>query len=215
MDRHKKWREWYENEIQQPYFLKIMETAERFNAHTLLSPSREYWFRAFEFPDITKIHTIITGSRPHCEAYAADGFAFSSIDDTDREMGLLYRKLFTELGVTYDQYDNSKQKWLDRGILCMPMELTTVSGNGICNNTLWLPFTKRVLRYFIEDEQMRAFVFLDKYWWKANELFFDKQERPHLYIQSDIRDPAFQKERIFTLVNKFVEKNYNYNIDWQ
>ena len=96
MNRHEQWRKWYENEKKQPYFQAIYQQALEMDSHTLLSPDPVYWLRAFEFDDFTKIHTVIVGNRPHKHAYAADGYAFSSIDETDREMGLLYRKLYKE-----------------------------------------------------------------------------------------------------------------------
>lgn len=214
-DRHKKWREWYENEIRQPYFIKIMETAKKIDDEEMLSPDQEFWLKALEFEDISKIHTIIIASRPYNDAYAADGYAFSSIDEADHEMGLLYRKLNSELGITYDQNDNSKEKWVKQGILPLCIELTAKCGQFMDNTMLWRPFTVRVLRYFLEDDQLRAFVFLDRYSSGILDLFYDKDKKEHLIIQQDIRKPNFQTAAIFNRVNDYVTRNYSFNIDWR
>ena len=215
MTRHEKWRQWYENETRQPYFQHIMEEATRLDETYVLSPDRDLWLKALEFPNFAKIHTVIVASRPFNEAYAADGYAFSCIDEADREMGLLYRKLYNELGVVYDQSDNSKERWAKQGILLLSMELTTRSGKFKDDTRLWTPFTKRVLRYLIEDDQRRAFLFLDRYTPHMSELFADKPEREHLYINQDIRTPDFQKAPVFAPVNHFIMSNYSYNINWQ
>lgn len=214
MNRHEKWLNWYNNEKKQPYFKDIYNRALKLNEEVLLSPEPQYWFRALDFDDISKIHTVIIASRPFNDAYAADGYAFSCIDEADREMGLLYRKLYNELGVVYDQYDNSKQRWAEQGVLLLCMELTTQCGKFKDDTRLWTPFTQRVLRYFIEDDQLRAFVFLDRYSSHIPALFADKPEREHLYLNYDIRTPEFQRAAIFTPVNNFIMSNYSRNIDW-
>jgi uracil DNA glycosylase len=214
LTRHEKWQAWLENELRQPYAQRIIETAKNLDKNFILSPDRDLWFRSLEFPDITKIHTIITSSRPHKEAYASDGLAFSSIGEADRETGFLYRKLYSELGVIYDQYDNSKTRWLEQGVLCLPIELTTKSGQGHDQTQLWYPFTTRVLRYFIEENQNRAFIFLDQYSQKNYNLFYDRNERPHFYYLEDIRFPDFLKRPLFKDLNKFIWENYQKEIDW-
>lgn len=215
MNRHEQWREWYENEKKQPYFQAIYRQALEMDSHTLLSPDPAYWLRAFEFDDFTKIHTLIIGNRPHHHAYASDGYAFSSIDDPDREMGLLYRKLYDELGIVYNQEDNSKERWVKQGILPMNIELTTISGNPLNTERLWYPFTRRVIRYFIDDIQLRAFIFLDRFTPYMPELFVDKLSKEHLYVNCHLWSTDFQSKKIFTPVNDFIEKNYSYRIDWQ
>ena len=213
-DRHSKWRKWYENEMQQPYFTKILETAEQIDNKEMLSPDRTLWLKALEFPDISKIHTIIIASKPYNDAYAADGYAFSCIDEADYEMGLLYRKLNNELGVVYDQFDNSKERWVQQGILPLCIELTAKCGQFMDNSMLWRPFTTKVLRYFLDDDQLRAFIFLDRYSSQILDLFYDKHEKEHLIIQQDIRKPEFQTAAIFNPVNNFIMRNYSLNIDW-
>lgn len=216
MTAHEKWRKWYENELQQPYVQKIIAAAHKLDNEYLLSPAPEYWLRVFDFPDISKIHTILVGSRPYHETYAADGFAFSSTDETNREMSLLYRKLETELGITYDRRDNSKLKWFNQGILPICMELTVPNGHPRYNDLLWFPFVVKVLRYFIEDNQRRVFIFLDKYSRTTSDLFWDKHKRKdfHLYLQEDIDSTSFLKRDFFSLANNFIKKYYNLEIDW-
>jgi uracil DNA glycosylase len=215
MNRHEQWRKWYENEKKQPYFQAIYQQALEMDSHTLLSPDPAYWLRAFEFDDFTKIHTVIVGNRPHKHAYAADGYAFSSIDETDREMGLLYRKLYKELGVSYNQDDNSKERWAKQGILPMTIELTTISGANLDMQRLWYPFTKRILRYFIDDIQLRAFLFLDRFTPNMPELFVDKPNKEHLYLNRELWSTDFQNKPVFTPINDFIESNYSCKIDWQ
>jgi uracil-DNA glycosylase len=214
MNRDDLWKEWLKNEIRKDYIQRIIEQAEREEKNFIVSPDRELWFQSLEFPSFTKIHTIIIGNQPYHESALADGFAFSSLDDGDVWMRKLHQKIYIDTGMQYDQWDCTKNRWLDRGILCFPMELTQISGKWNQERNLWRPFTTTVLRKFIEDIQLRAFVFLDRYSSNTPNLFYDKPSWPHLCIQSDMRYPDFMTTPIFIRVSDFVRKNYEIEIDW-
>ena len=213
--RHDKWLEWLSEETHKPYFQAILEKAEQLNRTSLITPDRDKWFRTLLFEDIAKIHTIIICNRPYIYSYAADGLGLSCIDEADYEMGLLYRKLDRELGVIYNQEDNTKDRWLEQGVLILPIELTAFDGKRNDHSILWRPFTQAVLRYFIEDDQRRAFIFLDSHSPYMPALFVDKLERPHLYIQVDIHSPNFLRTPLFIPLNNFIAKYYSRNIDWR
>ena len=215
MRKHEDWVEWINNEITQPYVKQIIAEAERRNKVALLSPDRDYWFDCLRFPDYNKIHTIIVGNSPYPFNYASDGFAFSSLDDVDTEIQRLYAKLYADLGVCYRLSDNTKQRWLDQGILCFPLSLTTPSGKANRYDPLWHPFTESILNYFITDEQMRAYLFFDYTTsYRMPRLFMNKLEQSHLFIQRDIYTPEFMKGDIFNTVNDFIWEKYQKVIDW-
>lgn len=214
MNRNDLWKEWYNEELNKDYVKAIIAKAEAENRKEVVSPDREYWFQAFEFPEFEKIHTVIVGDMPYYESAFADGFAFSSWDDGNDIMRRIYRKIYLDTGIIYDQTDNSKQKWLDRGILCMPMELTQLGGRQRQDRRLWKPFTITILRKFLTDIQARAFIFLDNSVSYRDKIFYDKEQWQHLWIQADPRGPRFFEIPIFDRVNDFVWKNYGINIDW-
>ena len=215
MDRHDDWVNWINAEMEKPYVQEIIAEATRRNQKGILSPDPDHWFDCLRFPDITKINTIIVGNSPYIHSYAADGFAFSSLDDVDTEMQRLYAKIYADLGVCYNLSDNTKQRWLDQGILCFPLSFTTPSGKAYRYDPLWHPLTENILHYFITEKQIRAYLFFDySTSYRMPRLFHDKMNQPHLFIQRDIYTPEFMKGDIFNTVNDFIWKNYQKELDW-
>ena len=215
MTKHEEWTQWLQAEMRTPAVKEMIKSAEAVNRKNILSPCRDYWFSSLQFDDYEKIHTIITADRPYYEEFASDGLAYSSIDDADWAMNKLYAKLYKDLGITYDTYDNNKERWKEQGILLLPIELTTLSGNPSYKMNLWRPFTEKVLNYFLRDSQQRAFLLFDQYsrYYMPN-LFRGREDDNHLVIQNDIRYPSFMQGDIFNRVNAFVQEHYNIKIDW-
>lgn len=208
------WIDWYNKEINKDYFKNILEYNEYLDRHECLSPLREFWFNAFEVKDMQKVHTVITSSYPYFDSYAADGLAFSSIDEADDNMLKLYRTIWSDLGITYDQSDNSKERWKEQGVLLMPMQLTCMNGALHSEESSWLPFTKEVLRLLLEDKQKRAFILLDKYTKYMPDLFARRDKYNQLIYNYDIEDYHFKDKRIFKDVNKFIYDYYDIEMDW-
>lgn len=216
MTENERWKKWLDNEMSKDYFLNIEKKFECLNQKVELSPIREYWYNSIlNIDDINNIKVIITGNKPYYESYAADGYAYSSNDDIDIEMGLLYKKIYQDLGITYNQDDNTKKRWLDQGILCFPMQFTTISGNKKSSFDDWLPFTSKVINYLICDKRPKAFIFLDRYTKRIPHFLWNKKSLPHLFIQQDINYINFNTEPIFSKVNDFIKNIYNYEIKWQ
>lgn len=215
MTEHEKWEKWLNNEMHQPYFLQIEEEAKKMYASQDLTPVLELWYNSLSFPNMEKINVIIVGNQPFYESYASDGFAFSSIDEIDFEMGLLYKKIYKDLNIIYNQQDNTKDRWLQQGILCFPMNLTAPSGVKNYYSKLWLPFTTKVLKYWMHERRPKAFLFFDQYTQNIPKFLWDKKSLPHLFIQKNIRTYDFMNEPIFSRVNAFIKEQYNYDIMWE
>lgn len=208
MTNHEAWLSWLEEEKGKGYFKKIESELARIGRDYLIWPEPADRFRALDFENIDNIKVILVGTRPISPAYCADGLSWSSLDQIDRKMGRLYRKIYEDLGVIYDQGDNTKDRWVKQGILPLNMELTTHGGES---RTLWTDFTSAVLRYFFNLDRPIVFLFFDSitpwiYWQSWNK-------KGHPVIQWDIAEGrTFQP--IFSRVNNYLRKTYSTEIDW-
>lgn len=132
----------------------------RYDKGELVVPAKEYWNNYLNF-DIGDIKVVIIGDCPYREWYASDGFAFSSLSPSaiNFVMARLYDKLYYEIGVRYDKNDNSKEKWLDRGILCLPYYPILYHQDESIEYDL-REQSEDVLRFLIEDSRPKAFISL-------------------------------------------------------
>lgn len=209
MTNHEQWLAWLEGQQQQDYYKRILDTVQSQEKKYVVTPDSEYRMRPFQFSNIDDIKVIITDTEPKFEPYAADGLAWSTLDEPNRRLGLLYKKLYDEIGVTYNQLDNAKDRWEQQGILLLNMELTRIL-NQKSTKSPWLPFTLKVIQYFLNQKQPRAFLFLDEQTISANLSFNDN----HLIIFSNVLHPTFSTTSMFFSINQFITRHYDIDIDW-
>lgn len=212
MTSQEKWLRWLEEEKEKDYYKRILRRVNELEKETLITPSEKYVMRALNFSNIDDIKVILTADRPFRESYAADGLAFSSLDESDREMQNLYKLLYNELNIVYDQQDNDKTKWEKQGILLLNRELSQPEGYHNIE-PLWSQFTRNVIRYFLDQEQPRAFIFMDSYFRWEQELRSNLSPQ-HLIIHNELKGSFFFNIATFNPVNEFIRNNYSYVLNW-
>lgn len=195
---------------------KLQMLEQRYDKGELVIPAKEYWNAHLMFPNIDDIKVIIIGDTPFRQWYASDGFAFSSLDPDaiDYQMRRLYDKLYYEIGVVYDRSDNSKQKWLDRGILCLPHTPLIYKNDKDLTKQL-RGRSEDLLSLLASDDIPRAFVSLLSY--PTGNIFRilnRAKENGHLVVQVPMTEQEFMKIPIFTAVNNFILTQYKTIIDW-
>ena len=210
------WKQWLHKEMCSEYFYELEKKIILLSRTIELSPLKEKWYNSLTIPDYSTINVFLIGNRPYLESYASDGFSFSSYDDTiDIETYYLYQQIYNELGIIYDQTDNTKTKWLKQGVLCFPIELTCYSGVKKYCKRIWEPFITQVINFWVQDKQPKIFCFLDKYTTTQYINFLKNNHPQHTFIHYDIENCRFTKTKIFSTINDFTRNNYNYLIDWK
>ena len=205
---HEAWLSWLEEEKKKDYFLDILDSLRKEDREYIISPDREYIFRALEFDNITDIKVILTHSGVDIPCYAADGLAWSSMDLPSKDMLLLYNKIYKDTNMIYDQTDHQKDRWFKQGVLLLNMELTKSEGKSKEDIvTLWEPFTISVLEYFLQSQQPRAFILLDE----STKWHYLPSPHQHLIIEESL---GGKQKPIFKVVNDFIEQHYGVIIDW-
>ena len=212
---HEQWLTWLNKEKEKKYFKDIYDSEIKRNKSILLSPDEEYWFNSINFKEINDLLVIIIGDFPHNENYCSNGFAFSSLYESDFYINELYRKIYKDINIYPDMDNLNKEIWLEQGILCLPLELTIPSGAKNTHQNIWLPFTKRILWYLIHQRKPKVFLFLNEDYGKIKDLLWDSKSLPHLYLKYNIYDIRYSKENIFLKINNFIYNHYNKEILWQ
>lgn len=205
MSKHEAWLKWLKEEQERDYYKRIEKRVKELERVHLLYPEEKDRFSSLNFSDITQVKVVITESRSIVEPYAADGLAWSSLDLPTQPMLLLYRRLYEELGIIYDQTDHSKQRWADQGVLLLPIELTSFA-DGERHETLWEDFTFSVLQALLYSEQPRFFLLLDE----QKEWRVLKNPHGHPILESSIHEDV----PLFFSIQQFLERHYETTIDW-
>ena len=211
--KQEQWTQWLKEETKKEYFKCILKQVKELNKTAVLSPDETLWFKSLEVQDISKVHTVIIGNRPYCDAYAADGYAFSSMDSADQEMLRLYQKIYQDTQIKYDSSDNSKERWVEQGILLLNLELTRQSGKRGKGTTLWSPFVENILTFLLADSQKRVFIFLDSF--DTYKKMTQGVITHSLVLNYDLNSIIPCNKNIFLTASNFVKRYYNYEIDWK
>lgn len=205
--------QWKDNFMHSKDFIAAENFSIESDKKAIMAPEYTEWYRCLDI-DPTKIHTIITFDSVHPFNYCADGLALSSLDEATPAMNKLYEKIYKDLGYEYDYEDNCKEKWLERGCLCLPMQLTRTSGKRTLVEYYWVDIMFEYLKLFLYDNQPRAFLLLDQFqdilpidYKKTNDL-------GHLILISKIKDLLTTSENYFEAINNFIKKNYDLNMIW-
>ena len=208
MTNHERWLKWLANEQEQSYYKAILALVKEQEKKFLVTPDPEYRLRALKFDNIDDIKVIITDTEPRVQPYAADGLAWSTYDEPDRMLSLIYKKLYRELGVVYNQEDNTKDRWAEQGILLLNMEQT----RPLVKKTAqwpWQKFTLRILQYFLNLDEPKAFLLLDK-----QSKNIQLNDGKHLVLRRDIDSQDFLQISTFSLIDNFLARHYGVEIDW-
>lgn len=210
LDDFKQWKDDFMNRKE---FFAAQEESLRLDKEMIQAPEPEDWYRVFDI-DPTQIHTIITGDSIYPYNYCADGLAFSSLDDSTPAMNKLHAKIYKDLGYEYDYGDNCKEKWLERGCLCLPLQLTRTSGRRTLREFHWVNLMLEYLDLFLYDNQPRAFLLLDQF---QEMLPIDEsriKETGSLVIIEHIDTLLAAPQNYFQQINAFIKRNYNLNMNW-
>lgn len=214
MTKHEYWRRWLEEERSKPYYKQIYQELRKLGKDYLIFPDRSLYERVLDFPNIEDIKIIITDSQPTVEPYAADGLAWSSLDLPTHAMQGLYRKLYDDLRVTYDQSDHKKDRWAEQGVLLLNMELTSLSTPEM-TPTIWEGYTLSILQALLLSPQPRFFLFFDE------QTLWSELSNPHrhMIVRGEFNGRSIKviegPSDFFRKIDTFTERHYSTIIDWR
>lgn len=182
-----------------------------------VQPSSEDVFKAYRLTAPDDIKVVILGQDPYPHK-AANGLAFSC-DDSLEKIPPSLQNIFKEINddIEYRPYhDPDLSRWAKQGVFLLNTSLTVREGQPGSHSSLgWSNFTEKTLEIVCQID--RPIVFL--LWGNEAQRFGNFIPSPHHVIHASHPSPwsanrGFFGSKCFSRANKFLELNYNEQIDW-
>ena len=188
-------------------------------------PSKDNWFKAFEYSSFANTKVIILGQDPYHGEGQAEGLSFS----VPKGMGIppSLRNIFKELendDVEFTSPDHgSLVSWAKQGILLLNSVLTVEKLSPASHANLgWELITDQVIRALSEKKENLVFIFWGAYASKKKDLV---DQNRHLVLcathpspfsatkgSSDFR--SFEGCKHFSQTNNYLKKHNHQTINW-
>ncbi len=205
-------------EMQQPYYMALMDKLEAaYSVRTVYPPAHRV-FRALELTSYEKAKVVILGQDPYHGAGQAHGLSFSVLPGVKLPPSLrnIYKELQDDIGCAPPMH-GCLAHWARQGVLLLNSVLTVEEGQANAHRKLgWETFTDKLIEALNEREQPIAFVL----WGKQAQVkgrYIDRSR--HLVIEEVHPSPlsayaGFFGSRPFSKCNAFLRQNGIPEIDW-
>jgi uracil-DNA glycosylase len=205
------------------YVNEVLKTKAKRNA--TIYPSRENWFKAFEYSSFANTKVIILGQDPYHGEGQAEGLSFSVSKGMDIPPSL--RNIFKELendDVEFTSSDHGNLvSWAKQGVLLLNSVLTVEKLSPASHANLgWEIITDQVIRLLSEKKENLVFIFWGAYANKKKELI---DEKKHLVLSASHPSPfsatkgssdfkGFVGCKHFSQTNNYLKKHNHQTINW-
>ncbi len=142
-----KWQNLLSCEFGQQYFVELTNRVEQSYISSVVYPTKENLFRAFELCAPEDVRVVILGQDPYHEPGQAQGLAFS-VPDMCQTPGSL-NHIFQEIAMEFQTEPlpgNNLERWARQGVLLLNATLTVEAGKAGSHESFgWQKFTDAVI----------------------------------------------------------------------
>ncbi|SDI05573.1 uracil-DNA glycosylase [Proteiniclasticum ruminis] len=212
------WDELLQEEVQKPYFQKLLQFLEKEYTEKTVFPKKEEIFRAFQMTPVEKVKVVILGQDPYHGENQAEGLAFSvrKGEKIPPSLRNIYKELESDLAIKSPDH-GSLLSWAEEGVLLLNTVLTVEKGKANSHQKKgWEVFTDHVIKKM--GAQERPVVF---FLW-GNAAISKKKliEKHHKIIESVHPSPlsarrGFFGSKPFSEANEFLMKTGQSSVKWQ
>ncbi len=160
------WRSAIGEELDKPYFHKLLDYIEDERANATILPPEDEVFQAFELTPFDQVKVVILGQDPYPTPGFAHGLAFSvkpEVRPIPRSLQNMYQELKDDLGASPPSHGNLTF-WAQQGVLLLNAVLTVRERKPNAHkNKGWEKFTTAVLKALSERYRPIVFVFWGGY----------------------------------------------------
>ena len=154
------WKEFFEKEQQEEYFITLMEKVNEAREKGPVYPPKEDMFSCFELCPYDQVKVVILGQDPYHGAGQAHGLSFSVKPGVKAPPSLknIYKELKTDLGI--DTPDHGYLiSWAKQGVLMMNTSWSVEEGKAGSHKKFgWTKFTNRVLEVLNDYSEPIVFI---------------------------------------------------------
>lgn len=211
------WDDVLNEEINQPYFGKLLAFLNEEEAKYSIYPPRNSIFNAFKWTPKEKVKVVIVGQDPYHGPNQAMGASFSVQPTAKVPPSLvnIFKELHDDLQVPIPPNGDLKQ-WGKQGVLLLNAVLTV--RNGVANSHQgkgWEEFTNKIIQLLSAQGKI-VFILWGNYAKKKAELIDSQQ---NLIIESSHPSPfsanyGFFGSRPFSRTNTYLKQVNKTPVDW-
>ena len=153
------WDELLQEEVQKPYFQKLLQFLEKEYTEKTVFPKKEEIFRAFQMTPVEKVKVVILGQDPYHGENQAEGLAFSvrKGEKIPPSLRNIYKELESDLAIKSPDH-GSLLSWAEEGVLLLNTVLTVEKGKANSHQKIgWELFTNHVIKKVGEQERPVVF----------------------------------------------------------
>lgn len=212
------WNILLRDEINKPYFIKLLNDVEEEYSEFTCYPPKEQIFNAFCLTPYKDVKVLILGQDPYHNENQAMGLAFSVNKNVKLPPSLIniYKELESDLNVKNDTGDLSS--WAKSGILLLNAILSVRQNQPLSHHNLgWERFTDKVIEALNKKKDPIVFVLWGSYARSKKKLITDNK---HFIIENVHPSPlsayrGFFGSKPFSKINAFLNLTNQQMIDFK
>lgn len=214
----KSWEKILQDEMEKPYFRKLMEELDKAYEQGKVYPEKHEIFQAFRLTPYDRVKVVLLGQDPYHGKGQAEGLAFSVKKGVKIPPSL--RNIFKELeeDLKIEKPDHgSLVSWAKEGVLLLNTVLTVEEGKANAHAGMgWKIFTDRVIRNLGQREDPLVFILWGNQA-KEKEKFIAEH---HRIISSVHPSPlsarrGFFGSKPFSKTNDFLQEMGTSPVNWK
>jgi len=213
------WSFHLKEELQKPYFLKLMQFIEDEYARTQCFPLEKNIFKAFNICDLNDIKVVIIGQDPYHNYNQANGLCFSVNDGVTHPPSLIniFKEIEADLGKAYPNSGNL-ERWAQQGVFLLNATLTVRAHEaGSHQKKGWEQFTDAVIKIISNHKKDVVFLLWGGFAKKKTKLI---NVNKHTVLTSGHPSPLSANRGYwfgnshFSQVNTILKSQEKKPIDW-
>ena len=213
------WREFVEDQAEQPYFRALMNRVDAERERFDIYPPRQDMFSCFAACPLDRVKVVIIGQDPYHGPGQAHGMSFSVKPGVKLPPSLqnIYKELQSDLRIE-PANDGFLESWAKQGVLLLNTSFSVEKGKPASHaNFGWMEFSEHILDLLNDFEKPLVFILWGAHAQKVGARITNPK---HLKIESAHPSPfsaqrGFFGSRPFSKANKFLEQNGEDPIDWR
>jgi uracil-DNA glycosylase len=155
------WQTILADELEKPYFIKLMEDVNEEYQNSICFPPKELIFSAFNNCPFENIKVVIIGQDPYHGDGEANGLSFS-VNDSIRippSLRNIFREINTDLDSIFMPSSGNLESWAKQGVLLLNASLTVRKDNPNSHKHLkWNLFTDAVIQKISDEKENVVFM---------------------------------------------------------
>lgn len=214
------WKSLLREEINQSYFIDLMNSVDEEYSNTICYPPKELIFSAFDYCSFENLKVVIIGQDPYHGEGEANGLCFSVNDSVKIPPSLknIFREINIDLDVLLMPTSGNLERWAKQGVLLLNAALTVQKDNPNSHKHLnWNQFTDAVIQLISDKKENVVFLLWGNF---AQKKGFKIDKSKHLVLESGHPSPMSANQgkwfgnKHFSQTNNYLKIKGKPNIEW-